>query len=93
MSGRSNQFPVAEAVILIRQGGQTMAVHVPNLHLMLTPIVNEPVITEQIGFYAGPAVTGYDIEAAGVADRLTIWQGADPFAKDELEQTRAAVES
>jgi len=88
-----NESIQTEAVILLRQGGTTMAVHVPRIQLLLTAIVNEPEIIPIIGFYPGPAVTGYDVEATGVADRLTVWVGPDPFEKSEIENPRAEVEA
>lgn len=76
-----------EAVILLRQGGTTMAVHVPRIHLILTAIVNEPdyPIPNPVAFYPGPTVSGYEVEATGVSDRLTVWVGPDPFDKAEVE--------
>ena len=73
-----------EAVILMRQNGTTMAVHVPNLQLLLSPILNEPDITGQVGLYSETTIGGYEVEASGIADRITVWAGPDPFAKDEL---------
>lgn len=84
---------ITEAVILVRQGNRTMAVHVPNIWLLLTPIVDEPIITEQIGFYRGPSITGYEIEATGTADRLTIWEGTDPFDREALTEAQEAIDA
>jgi hypothetical protein len=76
-----------EAVILVRQGTRTMAVHLPRIMLVLTPIVDEPPIPHaDLWFYRGPSVTGYEVEATGVADRFTIWEGTDPFQRGSLEE-------
>lgn len=88
-----NESIQTEAVILLRQGSTTMAVHVPRIQLILTAIVNEPDIIPTIGFYPGPAITGYEVEATGVADRLTVWVGPDPFERAEVEAPRAEVEA
>ncbi len=84
-----------EAVILIRQGNRTMAVHVPNLCLYLTAIVNEPDILPNGPMYVLPntTITGYEVEATGVADRLTIWEGADPFERDAIAQPQGALDA
>jgi hypothetical protein len=69
-----------------------MAVHIPSIHLILEAIVNEPDFFPNDSLYAIPIPTigGYDMTATGVADRVTIWQGDDPFAPPE--PTRNAFE-
>jgi len=73
-----------EAVILMRQNGTTMAVHVPNLQLLMSPVINEPDIRHAlIYFMPPPTIEGYEVEASGIADKITVWAGPDPFVKDE----------
>jgi hypothetical protein len=91
MSNLKTEFQT-EAVILLRQGGTTMAVHVPYLQLLLSPIIDDPGIPNQtIWDYKGPIVTGYETEATGVADKITVWVGPDPFAKPEIENPREEI--
>jgi hypothetical protein len=84
----------AEAVILIRRGGTTMAVHVPSMLLRLEALIDEPDILPGGPIWVIPqsTVLGYAVEATGTADRLTIWVGPDPFAKPELVEGQAALD-
>lgn len=86
---------ITEAVILIRQGSRTMAVHVPNIILDLDAIVDEPELPPPgpVIFYRNTGIIGYAMVATGTADKLTIWQGTDPFDRAELDSPRAEVES
>jgi len=84
---------ITEAVILVRQGSRTMAVHMPSIWLNLDAIVDEPDIPfpDPVAYYRGPSVTGYAVEAHGTADRLTIWEGPDPFERAALPEQQESI--
>lgn len=82
-----------EGILLMRHGGRVLAVHCIAVHAVLEPIVNEPDIIPTLGFYRGPAITGYDVEASGVADRIWLWDGADPFARPEIAAMRTELDA
>jgi len=83
---------ITEAVILVRQGTRTMAVHRPTIWLNLEAILDEPPIPipDPVAYYRGPSVTGYAVQAEGTADRLTIWEGPDPFDRLPIEPANPA---
>lgn len=95
MSATRSEFPSTEGVLLLRQEGRTMAIHLTRVTAILEAITRDhPDIA--LGYathYGGTSIEGYAVEATGTADRLYMWVGPDPFAKDEIEQTRAAVEA
>jgi hypothetical protein len=88
------QFQSTEGVLLIRQNGVTMAVHLTSVTAILTAVVNEPDIqASRAWWYTSlPTLDHYDVEATGTADRIHVWQGPDPFAKPELDSPRARLE-
>jgi hypothetical protein len=84
---------ITEGVILVRSGNRTMAVHLPSIRLILDAIVDEPEIPfpDPVAFYRGASVSGYAVEATGTADRLTVWEGTDPFERAALTETQEAI--
>jgi hypothetical protein len=88
MPATRTEFPTTEGVLLLRQDGKTMAVHLVSVTAILEAIIHEnPNI--DLGFathYGGTVIEGYQVEATGRADRLYLWTGHDPFAeKRELD--------
>lgn len=83
---------ITEAVILVRQGTRTMAVHMPSIWLNLDAIVDDPPIPmpDPVAHYLPPRVSGYAVTATGNADRLTIWEGPDPFDRVPIEPANPA---
>jgi hypothetical protein len=95
MSATRTEFPTVEGVLLLRQDGKTMAIHLTRVTAILEAIIHEnPNI--DLGYathYGGTTIEGYAVEATGTADRLYMWVGPDPFAKPEVEASREAVEA
>lgn len=82
-----NKLARTEGVLLLRQGDKTMAVHLTEVTVTLEPVIVEHPDVD-LGYttiYGGTALSHYEVEAQGQADRITIWTGPDPFAKPELE--------
>jgi hypothetical protein len=94
MSSMRTEFLTVEGVLLLRQDGRTMAVHLTAVTAILEAIVFEPDIPNgNVWFSSPPTLDHYEVEATGRADRIFMWEGTDPFAKPELEPHREAVES
>lgn len=90
----ATQWAPTEGVLLLRSPhGATMAVHFIGITLTLDPVVIEhPDLN--LGYathYGGTELSHYEVEATGRADKITIWEGADPFAKQELAEPRKEV--
>jgi hypothetical protein len=87
------QFASTEGVLLIRQNGVTMAVHLTAVTVTLTAVVFDPELADRrVWFVAPPTLDHYEVEATGTADRINMWMGPDPFAKPELDSPRARLE-
>lgn len=83
-----------EGVLLIRRDGATVAIHLTHVEVILSAVLNEPEIPNAPIFFVPPTTLDhYEVEATGAADRIYMWVGPDPFAKPELEPTRAEVEA
>lgn len=94
MSHLRTEFPGTEGILLLRQNGVTMAIHLTSVTAVLEAIIIEPPIPNSNVWFAPPTrLDHYAVEATGQADRMFVWQGADPFAKQELENPRAEVEA
>jgi hypothetical protein len=95
VSATRSEIPNTEGVLLIRQGDKTMAVHLAQVTVILEAIaVEHPDV--HLGYatlYGGTSIGHYEVEASGKADRLYMWAGTDPFAKPEVEASRAEVEA
>ena len=86
------EFPSTEGILLIRQGDKTIAVHLTAVTAILTAIANEPEVSNsRVWFSLPPSLDYYEVEATGNADRLYMWEGADPFAKAEVEASREEI--
>lgn len=95
MSHMRMEFPSTEGVLLVRRDGVTMAIHLTSVVATLEAVIIEHPDVE-LGYatlYGGTTLDHYAVEATGNADRLYVWQGPDPFAKTEIENPRAEVES
>jgi hypothetical protein len=84
---------VNEAVILVRSGNRTMAIHVPSIWVNLEAIVDEPPLSPDTMYFNNPTVTGYAMNAHGKADRITIWDGPDPFDHLPIEAADPALDA
>jgi len=94
MSATRSEFPTTEGVLLLRQDGRTMAVHLTAVTAILEAIAFEPDIPNgNVWFSSPPTLDHYEVEATGRADRIFLWEGRDPFAKPEVEASRAEVEA
>ena len=95
VSNTRSQFPQTEGVLLLRQHGRTMAIHLTEVTAILEAVIIERPDLDlgYVTHYGGTTLDHYGVEATGSADRIYVWEGADPFAKPELEQTRAEVEA
>lgn len=93
MSATRSEFPSTEGVLLLRQDGKTMAIHLTAVIAILEAIIFEPDILSDTSRYSMPVMDHYAVEATGRADRLFMWTGPDPFAKPQVESARAEVEA
>jgi len=95
MSRMRTEFPTTEGILLIRQDGRTMAVHLTAVTAILEAIIVEhPNLELPYATFYGPSTFDhYAVEATGRADRIFLWEGRDPFARPEIEATRAEVEA
>lgn len=86
MVATKTEFPPVEGVLLLRQDGKTVAIHLTMMTATLEAIVSD---------YprGGSVLDHYAVEAHGAADRLFLWTGPDPFAKPAVEASRAEVEA
>jgi hypothetical protein len=94
MSTMKTEFPTTEGVLLLRQDGKTMAIHLTAVTATLEAIIFEPDIPHS-GIYSIPPSTfdHYEVEAHGRADRLFLWTGPDPFAKREIRNHVEGIEA
>lgn len=93
MATMKTQIPKTEGVLLVRQNGTTVAIHLTWVEVTLEAvIVDHPDI--ELGYathYGGSSLDHYAVEANGQADRVNIWVGPDPFDKPEIENPRAEI--
>lgn len=86
MSTMRTEFPMTEGILLMRQGDKTMAVHLTQVTAILEAVIIEPDIPHSAIYFVPPTTLDhYAVEATGKADRIFLWTGPDPFAKQELE--------
>ena len=94
MSATRTEFPSTEGILLMRQNGVTMAVHLSSITAILEAVITEPDIPlADVWVARPPKLDHYAVEATGRADRIYVWKGADPFSKDEIQNPRAEVEA
>jgi hypothetical protein len=95
VSGMRTEIPMTEGVLLVRQNGTTVAIHLTSVEVILEAVVvDHPNI--ELGYathYGGSSLDHYAVEANGSADRITMWVGPDPFDRPELDSPREAVEA